>query len=180
LGKTGENDLGAPAHAPQGSCRIATQFPSMAHDQIADFMLFEVRPQILDGIKFRRVGGQGRNLQASLSGGDELFDQLAAMNGRSIPEDQQWRLQVTHERFQEFDDLETLDGTRVDLEIEVPESYARNDRKTLPAEGFLDHRGLAARRPGAHPVGTRAQAAFVEEDDGASFPCGFFLRRGQT
>ena len=81
---------------------------------------------------------------------------------------------MAQERFQELDDLRTLDGARMDLEIEVPESHPRNDRETLPTESLLDDRGLAARRPSAHPVRTCAQTAFVEEDDGASFPRRFF------
>jgi hypothetical protein len=68
----------------------------------------------------------------------------------------------------------------MDLKIEVPESDSRDERKTLPAESLLDHRGLATRRPSTHPVGARAQTAFVEEDDGAAFPRGFFLSVGQT
>lgn len=90
-------------------------------------MFLEVRPQILDGIEFGRIGRQGSDLQAALSGGDELFDQLAAMNGRSIPEDQQGCLQVAQERFEELDDLWTLDGAGMDLEVEVPESNPRDD-----------------------------------------------------
>lgn len=156
LGKAGENDLRSATHAPQRGCGIATQFPSVAYDEITDLMFLEVRPQILGGIEFRRVGRQGGYLQTPLRGGHELFDQLTAMNGRSIPEDQKRRLQMAQERFEEFDDLRTLDGARMDLEIEIPESDPRDDRKTLPAEGLLDDRSLAARRPGAHPVGTRA------------------------
>ena len=179
LGKTGENDLGSAAHPPQCGGRIAAQFPSVADDQIADFVFFQVGPQILGGIEFWSVGRQGGYLQAPLGRGHELLDQLAAMDGRSIPEDQQWNLQVAQERFQEWDDLRTFDRARMDLEIEVPERDSRNERKTLPTEGLLDHRGLTAWRPSAHPVGTCTQAAFVEEDDGASCTRGFFLRFGQ-
>lgn len=102
------------------------------------------------------------------------------MDGRSIPEDQEWCLQVAQECFKEFDDLRTLDRAGIDLEIEVPESDSRDDRKTLPTESLLDHRSLTARRPSAHSVGTRTQAAFVEEDDGAAFLRGFFFSFGQT
>jgi len=86
---------------------------------------------------------------------------------------------VTQQRFQEGNDLGTFDGSSVDLKIEVPESDSGNHRKAFPTESLLDDWGLAAWRPRAHPVRARTQAAFVEEDDGASFACGFFLRRGQ-
>ena len=89
-------------------------------------------------------------------GGDELFDQLAAMNGCSIPEDEEGCLEVAQECFQEVYDLWTLDRAGMDLEIEIPESDSRNDRNTLPTESLLDHRSLTTRRPSAHSVGPRA------------------------
>ena len=111
---------------------------------------------------------------------DELFDQFAAMNGRSIPKDQQGCLQVAQEHLEKLDDLWTLDRAGMDLEIEVPKRHSCDDRKTLPAESLLDHRSLAARRPGAHALWPRAQTTFVEKDDGSPFPRCFFLSCGHT
>jgi hypothetical protein len=39
----------------------------------------------------------------------------------------------------------------------------------------LENRRLAARRPSSHPVRTRAQAAFVDENNGAPLAACFFL-----
>ena len=83
---------------------------------------------------------------------------------------------MTQQRFQEVNDLGTFDGSSVDLKIEVPESYPSDHRKTLPPESLLDDGGLATWCPSAHPVGAGTQPAFIEEDDGASFARGFFLR----
>ena len=148
----------------------------MPDHEIADLMLFEMSPQILHGIEFRCIGRQADYLQASVGGDHKLFDRLAAMNGGSVPQDQQRAWQVTQERFQEVNDLGTFDRSSVDLKIEVPESDAGNHREAFPTESLLDDWGLAAGRPSAHPVRARTQAAFVEEDDGASFARGFFLR----
>jgi hypothetical protein len=38
----------------------------------------------------------------------------------------------------------------------------------------LQHRGVAARRPSAHPAGSLTQSAFIDEDDGAPLALGFF------
>ena len=180
LSKTGEDNLGASSHAPQRGRRIAAQFPRVAHDQVPDLVLFEVRPQVFDRIEFRRVGRQRCHLQAPLGGGNEVFDQPAAMDHSSIPEDQQRRAQVAQEHFEKFDNLRAFDRTGMDLKIEVPEGDSRNDRKTLPAESLLENRRLAARRPSAHPVRPRAQAAFVDENNGAPLAARFFFSFGQV
>lgn len=180
MSKAGEDNLGSSSHAPQGGSSIAAQFPSVADDEISELVLFEVRPQVFDGIEFRRVSRQRCKLQPPLGGGHELLDQPTAMDGSSIPKNQQWRVQVPQKCGQELDDLRALDGARMDLEIEIPQRHSRDDRKTLPAKSLLDHRSLAARRPSPHPVRARAQAAFVDEDNGASLPLGFFLRFGQV
>lgn len=102
------------------------------------------------------------------------------MDGRSVPQDEQWGIEVPQERGKELDDLRALDGASVNLEIEIPERHSCDDRETLPAEGFLDNWSSAARRPSAHPVRARAQAALVDADNGATLPLGFFFRCGRV
>ena len=77
---------------------------------------------------------------------------------------------------EEFDHLRALDAAGMDLEIEAPEGQAPDDRETFPVEGFVQKRSLSARRPGA----AGAQAAFVEEDDGAPLLAGLFFKAGQS
>ena len=180
MSKTGEDNLRPSSHATQRGGRIAAQFPRVAHDQIPDLVFLEVRPEVFDRIKFRRVGRQRFHLQAPLGGGKEVFDQPAAMDRSSIPEDQQRCAQVAQERLEELDNLRTFDGTGMNLKIEIPEGYSRNDRKTFPAEGLLENGRLAARRPSSHPVRTRAQAAFVDENNGAPLALRFFFSFGQV
>ena len=55
---------------------------------------------------------------------------------------------------------------------------ARAERH-LPVEMILQHWGLSARGPGAHPMGSLAQPAFIDEDDGAPLAERCFLSRGQ-
>lgn len=100
------------------------------------------------------------------------------MNRGAIPQQQDFARQVTVQRPQESDNLGALDGAGVQVEVEVLERETGDGRQAFPVEVEGQDRGLAAGRPGANTVGALAQSAFVEEDEGASFPAGFFLRRG--
>jgi hypothetical protein len=51
--------------------------------------------------------------------------------------------------------------------------------RPFPVEAVLQDRGLAARRPGAHPMRPLAQPALVGKQQRAGHFQGFFLRRGQ-
>ena len=68
----------------------------------------------------------------------------------------------------------------MNLEIEIPQRQPSNDRKTLPSKRLIDYWCLSARSPGSHPMWTRAQPAFIEEDNGAAFFAGFFFNEGQV
>jgi hypothetical protein len=82
---------------------------------------------------------------------------------------------MPQQRFEKLYNLLPLDRAGMNLKIKVPQSESGDDRKTLPTKRLLDHRRLSARRPGSHPMGTRAQPAFVEKYNGAAFFAGFFL-----
>ena len=75
---------------------------------------------------------------------------------------------------QEVDYFGSANGSFVKSEIEIPPSDASDapsdasdGREHLPVEMILQHRGLSARSPGAHPMGPLAQPALVDKDDGA-------------
>src|SRR5205823_2938882 len=119
-------------------------------------------------------------LQLPVGAGGKVFDQFAAMDRRSVPDNQQRRLHVAQERSEKLDDLRAFDRTGVNLKIEIPQHDARDDRKTLPTESLVNDRRLATRRPSPNPVRTRAQAAFVDEDDGAPLSLGIFFKAGQV
>src|SRR5580658_885543 len=67
-----------------------------------------------------------------------------------------------------------------DLERAIPERHSGGDGNGLPVEVVLEHRRLAAWRPGTTPVRALAQSAFVDEDDRAPFFSGFFLISGHV
>lgn len=143
-------------------------------------MGLEVSPDIFDWIEFGRIGRQPLHDDAPPGGDDIIFDQAAAMNRRTIPDDHQFPRQVPLEVSQKLDHLKTLDAAGVDLEVKSPEGQATDDRQAFPVERLLEHRGLPTRSPGARPRRTGAQAAFVNKDDGSSLLPGLFFKAGKS
>jgi len=143
-------------------------------------MRFEMPPHILDRIEFGRVSRQAFDHKAALGQGHIVFDQQAPVDRCAIPDDQYFPGNMSLEMAQKLDDLETFDAAGMNLEIEPPESQAPDDRKALPVEGLVQHRGLPAGRPSACPRGAGAQPAFVNKDDGSPLLPGLFFNAGQS
>lgn len=97
----------------------------------------------------------------------------------AIPDYQQSARQMTQQVREKVHHLRGADGLSVKPKIKVPPGDAGDGREHLPIEMILQHRGLSARRPSPYPMGSFAQPAFVDEDDGAPLAERFFLSRGQ-
>lgn len=180
LGIAGGEDGFSPAHPAQGGRGFHAQFPRLGHDEIGDFMGFEMTPHIFDRIEFGRIGWQALNLDSSLGRSDEVLDEQAAVNRRAIPDDEQLSGKVPPEVLEKCDDLRAFDAARMNLEVEPPQRQRANNGKAFPIEGFVQHRRLSARSPGANPGGPGAQSAFVDKDDGSPLAAGLFFKAGQV
>ncbi len=101
------------------------------------------------------------------------------MHSQAIPHQQDFTRYLPLEMPKEVGQLRGFDGTRIEPEVEAAPSHARRRRKLLPPAGMAQDGSLSARSPGAHHLRTLAQPAFVEEDDDAPVPAGFFLMEGQ-
>lgn len=168
------------AHSAQGCGGVPTQFPCLRGDKIGNLMGLEVAPHVFDRIKLRRISGQQLDHPASLRLGHEAFDQGAAMNGSAIPQQENLAGDMPQEVLQKENDLGAFDAAGIKLEVEAPQRQPADEGKALPIESFLQKRGLPARSPSASAAGTRAQAAFVDEDDGLPVAAGFFFRAGHS
>lgn len=180
LGVAGGDDRVASAHAAKSGGRLQTEFPSLGGDQIGYLMRLEMSPHILDRIEFGRIGWQPFDLNAFPGGDDVVFDQEAAMNGRAVPENQQFPGNVPLEMLQEFNHLEAFDAAGMDLKEESPKGQGPDDRKAFPVERLVEHRGLSARSPSARPGRAGAQAAFINKDKGSPLSARLFFNAGQT
>ena len=180
LGVTGGDDGVPAAHPAQGGRGLQAQFPSLGGDQVGDFVRLEMPPHVFDGIEFERIGGQPLDLEAPLGGGNEVFDQKAAMDGRAIPENQDFSGNLLLEVFQELNDLKTFDAAGMDLKQKPPQGQSADERKAFPVERLLQNRRLPSRGPGACARWSGAQPAFVNQDKGLALPARLFFNAGQT
>jgi len=179
LGIAGGKNLRAAAHPPECGGGFEAQFPSLGCDQIGNLMVLEISPHILNRIEFGRIGRQPLHQQSPSGPGDILFNQPTAVNRCAIPQNQYFSADMALQVMQELKDLEAFDAARMNLKVEAPLRQAANDREAFPVEGLLQHRRLSAPRPSPRPRGTRAQSAFVDEDDGSPLLAGLFFKAGQ-
>lgn len=170
----------AAAHTAKCSGGFKAKFPGHGSDQVCNLMSFEVAPHIFDRIEFRRIRGQSLDHDSLSRSSHVVFDQHAAMNRRTVPNNQDFSGNMPLEMPQELDHLGAFDAACIDLKIEPPERKATDDRKAFPVKGFMEHRSLPAQRPCARPRGAGAQSAFVDEDDSAPLLAGFFFKAGQV
>jgi len=171
------DQLGAATHPGQGLATSLAQLGQVARAEVGQLALYEIAPDVFGRIEFRRIGGQRLDPDFPIQAIQIVLHQTAAVNGCAIPNHRELAADVPLEMFEELNDLRALDRAGVESEIEVPESQTRNHRKALPVEVVLQHWGLAAPGPGAHPVRSLAQAAFVDEDQDALFRDGLFFKR---
>ena len=93
--------------------RGGVQFAQVAGAVVGQGMSFEPCPEVLDRIEVRRIRRQEGDLDVSVQAIEVLSHQTTAMSLQAIPDDQQRLLQVSLERFEEFDDLFLLDAAFV-------------------------------------------------------------------
>lgn len=142
-------------------------------------MLLAIAPDVFDRIEFRCIGRQTLQMDAAMLLGDVVPDQAAAVRGQAIPDDRQRSADVLLEMFQKLDHPRSFDAAGEEAEVEIPNRDAGDGRKTLPVEGILQHRSLTPRRPGADPMRSLAQTAFVHKNYGSALLERFFFISGQ-
>lgn len=84
------------------------------------------------------------------------------------------------ERLEKFGDLFFANAARVETEQAIQSGKPCNDRQLLPVEVELNDGRLSLGCPGAYPRWPFAETRFVDKDDQAAFPAGFFLGGGHV
>ncbi len=148
--------------------------------EVGQFVLVAIPPDRFDRIEFRRIGRQARQADQSVRALDIFADAPAPVHGQAIPDDQQLAIQLPAQTAQEVDHLRRLDRAGIQSEVDIPDRHPSDGRQHLPVKAQLQDRGLAARRPGPHPMGPFTQARLVDEDDGAAFGRGVFFNLGHS
>src|ERR1700722_13219169 len=112
------------AHASQSISGPTGEIPNIAGAQVGQFVLFPVAPEIFDWIEFRGICGKTPGDHLAFQGLKVFPHRFGAMNGRSVPDDKQFSLEVGLKMFEEGDDLRTFYGSWEKPEVEVPPAQA--------------------------------------------------------
>jgi hypothetical protein len=175
------NDVALVAEPLFGAAQDESQLSHVMAAAIAEFHALQVVPDALVRIQLRGVPGQLLQVQA-LGGAltQEVFDRLAAMDGRAIPNDQQLATDCAQQDAQEADDIGRAVGVVLGLQEEAPGSGdAAAGREVVVGQRHPQHRRLPTGCPGAHRQGQQVAARVVYPDAGAPLVGRFFSRAGQ-
>jgi hypothetical protein len=86
----GADDAGPAAHPAQGRRGVQTQFPALGDEQVGDLVSLEVGPQIFDRVEFGSISRQFFQPESAATLREYRFDRLTAVDGRTIPDDQEF------------------------------------------------------------------------------------------
>ena len=156
--------------SPNPFDRVTQLMPQMREIEaahIAQLDAFELCPQALARVQF---GGIRREaLQVNSSRGamrQELLDDVTAVNGGAIPDDDQAAGNLAQEVLQKGDDITRVHRVILHMEVEFALGRDGTDRgEMIPGIPFLQNWGLAHRGIGAHDTGEWIKPRFVYEDN---------------
>lgn len=148
--------------------------------------MFEIGPDIFDGIELRGVGREVDQVCGARH--EALPDRLALVRLEAVPDEDDGGTQLALQLFEELECAFAVDvGIRIETEVERETIAGRrdthgSDRRYLPVcTGALTQQRRTARRaPGAANQGGQQQARFVDEDDAGSQARSVFFTRGQS
>ena len=153
--------------------------PEIARAEVRQLVLFQLRPDVLRRVQFRRVRWQIVDLDLSVQCLDVVVNQAAAMAGQPIPDQQHRTMNLLPKVLDKIEDFCFAHCSRVQAEVKLPHRNAGGDGEIIPIELVLQDRRDAPPRPGADSVRTLAEPALVYEDDDSPLFLGFFLSTGQ-
>jgi hypothetical protein len=150
--------------------------------EIAALDPLQVCPEALSRVQLRGIGGQTLHVESRRRPiGQVILDDVAAVNRRSIPEDDHTAGHLTQEMFQKGDHILRIDWAVLAGEIQLPLWGDRADGREmiagppLPQDGRVSHWGI-----GADDTGQGIESGLVDEEDGLLLDLRPFLRAGQV
>ena len=176
----GAHQCRAALAAAKGFARGFAQLVHVFRAIVRQRVLFQVPPYVFGRIEFgcvRRQPCQGHFADGLLH---PCLHFAAAVHGQAIPDNQQLSFDLGPQLPEELHRLRRFDRPLMHPEVKIRPRHPGYHREFSPVEGKLQLRGLPHRGPGAGDVGPLAQAALVDEDDGAVFPPGLFFNAGQV
>lgn len=134
---------------------------------IAELDPFELLPETLARIQLRRIRRQALQMQALRCAiGQELLDDMTAVNGGSVPDDEHAAWDFTQQMLQKGDHVGRVDGAVLVMEIELALRRDGTDGREMVAGAPLPQDGgLADGCIGAHDTGQGIKSGFVYKQD---------------
>src|SRR5260370_14787156 len=174
-------DRALVAQALFGAAQRTGQLGQVAAALVAQLDPLEGVP---DALVRSELGGVARQLlQVQSRGGarpQEVFDGLAAMDRRPVPDDQQLAAHLAQQHPQEAHDVVGVIRPLLGLHEQAALWRDPADgREVVVGERRRQGRSLPTWRPGPHGPGQQVEAGLVYPDDGPTFFGGFFSRAGQ-
>lgn len=169
------------AETGSGEAEVTSELSEVLAADIAQLDALEVVPDALVRVQIWSVAGE--LFQADAAGttlGQEVLDRLAAMDGSTIPDDQEFAGDVAEEMLEEADDVRAL--VRVLLDQHEQASLRRDaadDRQVVAAQREAEDGCLPAWGVGPDRAREEVEARFVDPDDGPAFLVGPLFRAGQ-
>lgn len=104
---------GAALHGTQSIACAGLQVCQVLGTPIGQLVMLQVSPDVLGRIQLRGVRRQRRDLHSTIERIQVFAYQRAAMDRRSIPDDQQGLTDLQPQGVQELDNLRPLDGAQI-------------------------------------------------------------------
>ena len=180
MANPGADDGELVANTSDRQSQFVAEFGERVTADIAQLTPLEVLPQPFVRIQLRRVGGQGLQMQA-LGGslGEEVLDDLGAVDGRAVPDDEQLAGDMAQQVLEEPHYVRTPQGLFFHLHQDLSRRGDRTDGgEVIPSQGHPQHGGLAPGRIGAHGGGQEVEARLVYPHERPVFVLRFFSRAG--
>ncbi len=167
--QTAPDDVRLLAEPLARGAELPSRLREIRTAEIAHLHALEVPPNPLLGIDLWRVAGEALQVNPrSRTLAEELLDCLAAVDRRTIPDDQQLARDVTQQMLQEANDLGAPDRRLVDLEVELlVQTHGPDHREMIMAERVVQNRRLAHRSVSTHHRGQQVKATLIDEEQRA-------------
>jgi hypothetical protein len=112
--------------------------------------------------------------------GQKVFDRLAAMDGGSIPDNEELARELAQQDAQKPHHINAVLGLRLRLHHQALVGGEGRDRRAMIAcQGNPQDRGLPVPRPRADVMGKQVKPRLINPHDHSLLVVGFFLRAGQ-
>ena len=156
--------------------QFPTQLLEIVAGEIPQLHTFQVVPHSFVRVQLRGIGRKPLQMEP-LGGpsGQVLLDNIAPVDGRTVPEHQHLAADMMPQMPEEPNHLGAAEGGGLHLHVQLPVgSDAADGRQVVPSQSFPQYWGFPPGGEGADHRRQQIESRLVYEDDGALLLFGFF------